>query len=124
MPQDDAKIQHDARVRRQVCRATLIDFFCARFPSAFSVEKPIPLKKRCLVDVAIDWEAHRDDYPACSKLLLREAFGVYTSRKRYHQACITNNAMRIDLQGEPVEVVTDAEKEYHLQRLAKKKSKY
>jgi sRNA-binding protein len=120
MPQDDAKIQHDAQLRRKACRTALIDLFCARFPNAFSMATPKPLKKRCLVDVATDWEAHRDDYPACSKLLLREAFGVYTSKKRYHQACLVNGAMRVDLQGEAVEAVADAEKDYHLERLAKK----
>lgn len=107
-----------AQVLRQQKRAKLLTFLGQRFPNSFLMVTPQPLKKQCLKDIADDWQLHVEDYPACSRVLLREVIHFYASRKRYHKACIVDSAMRVNLLGQAVELVTATEKMHHQERLA------
>lgn len=82
------------------------------FPNAFKA-KPEPLKCNINDDLILYWQAHETEMGQLSKKHLRATLQFYTSRLVYHEACLAEKAMRIDLAGTTIEAVTDNAKIYH-----------
>lgn len=99
------------KVRAQQIRATVV-LLKQTFPLAFS-DKCIPLKCHIFEDVVTYWQAHETEMGTLSKKLVRDTLQFYTSRLAYHEACLTKNAMRIDLTGAVIEAVSDQAKIHH-----------
>lgn len=83
-----------------------------RFPSIIRPqgEPKLPLKVGIAEDIL---EVAPDLEPAVVKKALKD----YTGGPTYHRACLAEDAVRIDLKGEPVQPVDDTQKEHHRFRL-------
>jgi hypothetical protein len=80
-------------------RATaLLGVLCNRYPKAFDIEHPRPLK------VGIDWDiaVEMDDTSLTFETDLRNAMRLYTSSPVYLTAMMAEGAERIDLAGNTV----------------------
>jgi ProP effector len=83
-------------------RATaLLGVLCDRYPKAFDIEHPRPLKVGIDRDIAVEM----DDTSLAFETDLRNAVRLYTSRPAYLTAMMTEEARRIDLAGNTVEAV-------------------
>jgi sRNA-binding protein len=88
-----------AELRR---RATaLLGVLCDRYPKAFDIEHPRPLKAGIDRDIA----GEMADTSLAFETDLRNAMRLYTSSPAYLTAMTVEGAQRIDLAGNPVEPV-------------------
>lgn len=99
------------KLRQQRIRQT-ITLFKSVFPHTFK-ENPVPLKCEINHDIVTYWQSHEAEMGTLSKKHLRDTLQFYTSRLAYHEACLAENAMRIDLTGTVIEAVSDKAKTYH-----------
>ena len=83
-------------------RATaLLGVLCDRYPKAFDIEHPRPLKVGIDRDIAVEM----DDTSLAFETDLRNAMRLYTSSPAYLTAMMAEGAQRIDLAGNTVEAV-------------------
>jgi hypothetical protein len=83
-------------------RATaLLSVLCGRYPKAFDIEHPRPLKAGIDRDIA----AEMDDTSLAFETDLRNAMRLYTSSPAYLTAMMAEGSQRIDLAGKTVEPV-------------------
>ena len=83
-------------------RATaLLGVLCDRYPKAFDIEHPRPLKVGIDRDIAVEM----DDTSLAFETDLRNAMRLYTSSPAYLAATMAEEARRIDLAGNTVEAV-------------------
>jgi len=98
------------KVRTQRIRALIADLK-KLFPHTFK-EPCVPLKCKIFDDIMVGWPAD-GEHAVPSKKLLRDTLQFYTHSLVYHQACLQEHAMRIDLTGIVIEPVSDQAKVHH-----------
>lgn len=101
-----------AQKLRQQRIADTITLFKRVFPHTFK-EIPMPLKCQINQDIVAYWQAYETKMDNLSNKQVRDTLQFYTSRLAYHKACLTENAMRIDLTGAVIEPVSEQAKIHH-----------
>ncbi|PRD39526.1 UNVERIFIED_CONTAM: proQ [Trichonephila clavipes] len=97
----------------------VLSFLTANFPLCFISEGPVkPLKVGIFQDLA----ARLGEDAAVSKTQLRQALRVYTSSWRYLEAT-KEGASRVDLDGQPAELIDAQQAEHAAKLLAESKQK-
>jgi ProP effector len=86
-----------------------LNWLSSRFPKAFDTECHIQALKIGIMDDILKYapEAEKD---GISKAKLREAVVVFTRRLDY-LACLKSPGFRINLEGEPVEVISEVDRQ-------------
>ena len=92
---------------QQIYKRTLkiIKWLQEQYPLVFNRQEPKPLKRGMTKDVLA-----QGPFPYSNKNI-RLALRLYTHFKQYHEAVMSHDH-RYDLEGTPVELVTEAEKAY------------
>ncbi|EHL29018.1 hypothetical protein LDG_9016 [Legionella drancourtii LLAP12] len=100
----------------------IIDWLIEHFPSAFfkKANQIKPLKIGIFDDIIDFYE--RLDSPAFSKKSLREALSYYSASPAY-LSCQKENAARVDIYGNEVDVVTAEQAKYAYQRYQERYNK-
>lgn len=97
----------------------VIAFLAETFPTCFSTEGDAkPLKIGIFQDLA----EHLEQEPRLSKTLLRASLRHYTNSWRYLYS-VKEGAQRVDLQGQPGDVIEKDHAEHALQQLQESKAK-
>ena len=81
--------------------AALLSVLCDRYPKAFDIEHPRPLKVGIDRDIVVEM----DDISLAFETDLRNAMRLYTSSAAYLTAVMAEGAQRINLAGNTVEPV-------------------
>lgn len=96
-------------------RQQLLERLIRDFPNCFSLEDPRPLKQKIHADIQNHFGAE------FSKRQLKDLRGClhrYTNSKQYHQSMLVASH-RIDLNGNPVEEISQEHREHSKQRLSR-----
>ncbi|MBL8676329.1 MAG: ProQ/FinO family protein [Alphaproteobacteria bacterium] len=88
-----------------------LDWLAKTYPQCFNPKNPKPLKKGIIEDIL------KQSLWTDSKTSLRSALTFYVASPAYHRALLQEK-FRYDLDGERVEEITEAEKEFSKQRLS------
>lgn len=96
-------------------KQNMVNWLADNFPAAFFLQakRVKPLKIGIFDDIIDFYE--RLEAPPFSKKMLREALNYYSASPAY-LSCQKLNIERIDLYGNPVDIVTDAQAQYAQQR--------
>ncbi|KTD62223.1 ProQ/FinO family protein [Legionella spiritensis] len=104
-----AVINKTQKNKARKARHDALSWLAATFPQAFDNSIRIrPLKKGIMADI-LEYATQAED-AGISKAKLREAVVIFTRRLDY-LACLKAREIRVDLQGDPVNAVTDEEAE-------------
>lgn len=97
-------ISQDKKQQRREARALLEGFW----PEVFRFNAPLPLKEGIFRELVVDAERRGLPFDAA---ILKKAMKTYTCRYAYQQAIVTKSE-RIDLEGSPVGIVTQEQRDY------------
>jgi len=116
-----AAINHKQKTHAKLARHDALNWLTEHFPKAFDNSCRIqPLKIGIMHDIL----AHTEQAEAAgiSKSKLRQAVVIFTRRIDY-LACIKAREMRVDLEGNPVALVTEEEAEHAASKIKRRVEK-
>lgn len=94
-------------------RQQLLELLIQDFPNCFSLEDPKPLKQKIHADIQNHF---REELSKRQLKDLRGCLHRYTNSKQYHQSMLVASH-RIDLNGNPVEEISQEHRDHSKQRL-------
>lgn len=113
-----AVINKSQKNKSRMARMQALAWLAEQFPKAFNNTSAIyPLKTGIMEDILV--YAEKAEEAGISRSKLREAVVVFTRRVDY-LACLKAREMRIDLEGNPVEEVTELDAERASQKIKKR----
>lgn len=108
----------EQQAKREIFKKTL-SWLCKTFPDCFNLSNPKPLKKRIEADIFIHLSENKIEI---SKRSIRNVLAFYVRQNKYHKALLENQH-RFNLEGNPCEEVSLADREYAKAILEKRKNK-
>ncbi|MBY0280707.1 MAG: ProQ/FinO family protein [Alphaproteobacteria bacterium] len=97
----------EQQAKREIFKKTL-SWLCKTFPDCFNLSNPKPLKKRIEADIFIHLSENKIEI---SKRSIRNVLAFYVRQNKYHKALLENQ-YRFNLEGNPCEEISLADREY------------
>jgi len=97
----------EQQAKREIFKKTL-SWLCQTFPDCFDLSNPKPLKRRIEADVFLHLSESKI---VISKRSIRNVLAFYVRQNKYHKALLENQH-RFNLEGNPREEISLADREY------------
>lgn len=107
--------KHQRLQKREEENKASVQWLCEKFPKCFNYEKPLPLKTGIVKDLRV---ILKDQDNSLRKKPINRAVAFYTASNQYQEALI-KQTHRIDLEGNPVELILQTHKEHAKEILSK-----